>query len=143
MGTFGAYLEQYVLDHIWGSTGARTAPATLFFGLCTTDITSSGGEYVGKEPSTAGAYLRVEITNTSSNFTAAETSADVGVKYNAVAITFAQFTTASTEITYAFVCDTSSAEGNLLAWGALTTSKTLASGDTASFAANAFKITLD
>jgi hypothetical protein len=143
MGTFGAYLEQYVLDHIWGSTGARTAPATLYFGLCTTDISSSGEEYVGKEPSTAGAYARVAITNTSSNFTTAETSGGVGVKYNAVAITFPQFTTASTTITYAFCVTASCSTGSLLCWGALTTSKTLASGDTASFAANAFKITLD
>lgn len=143
MGTFGAYLEQRVLDHVFGSTGAWTASTSLYFGLCTTDVTSSGYEYSGKEPATTD-YARVAITNTSSNFTAAETSGGVGVKYNAVAITFSAVTCSSwATVTYAFITATSSTNAPTIAWGALTTSKDVGVGDTASFAANAFKITLD
>jgi len=143
MGTFGAYLEQKALDRFFGSTGAFTAP-TLFVGLCTTDITSSGAEYVGKEPSTITGYLRVSVTNTSSNFTATETSGGKGVKFNSAAWTFPVVSCSSwAHVTYAFISDTSSQEGNLYCWGELTAHKDLDSGDTASFAANAFKITLD
>ena len=143
MGTFGAYLEQKVLDEAFGKTDF-VAPTPLYFGLCTTDITSSGGEYVGKEPSTVTSYARVAITNTATNFTMAETSGGKGVKYNAVAISFPAVTCSSwAHVTYAFVSDTSSNEGNLMAWGELTVHKDLDAGDTASFAVKSFKITLD
>jgi hypothetical protein len=112
-------------------------------GLCTTDITSSGAEYVGKEPQTTE-YIRFAVSNTSSNFTAAETSVGKAVKYNTAAWTFEPVTCSSwAHVTFAFICDTSSAEGNLLCWGELTVHKDLDAGDTASFAVNSFKITLD
>jgi len=145
MGTFGEYLEAKVLDEAFGAT-AFAASSSLFFGLCTTDITSSGGEYVGTEPSSLTGYQRVEIDNVSSNFTAAATSNTCSIKFNNVAITFPVVAASSWDtVTHAFVCDTSSCAdaGNLYCWGELTVHKDLDVGDTASFAANSFKITLD
>jgi hypothetical protein len=143
MGTFSAYLEQRALDHYFGSTGNSTGPA-LWVGLCTTDITGEGAEYVGKEPSTITGYTRVSVTNTSSNFTAAETSGGKSVKYNTAVWTFPVVSCSSwAHVTFAFISDTSSEAGNMLAWGELTVHKDLDAGDTASFAVNSFKITCD
>jgi hypothetical protein len=147
-GTFGEYLEAKVLQHVFGSTGAWTASTGLFFGLCTTDISSSGGEYTGKEPSTVTGYTRVYLANTSSNFSLPTTtgtgSTAATAQYNAVVITFPTVTASSwAHVTHAFVSDTSSQVGNMLCFGELTAHKDLDAGDTASFAANSFKITLD
>jgi hypothetical protein len=143
MGTFGEFLEKAVLNEAFGKT-AWTAPDPLYFGLSAVAVSASGGEYIGNEPSTLTGYTRVQTTNTSTNFTAAATSDTRCIKFNNIAITFPIVAASSwPHISYAFVCDTSSAEGNLLCWGELTVHKDLDVGDTASFAANSFKITLD
>jgi len=144
MGTFSATIEAKVLDEIFGGF-AYTPTTSLYVGLSDSTITSSGFEYVGNEPSTDTGYARVHIDNTTStNWTDAETSADVGVKFNAVAITFPVVAASSwPNVSYAFIVTASCSTGELICWGALTTDKDLAVGDTASFAAGAFKITLD
>jgi hypothetical protein len=146
-GTFGFYLEQHALDRYFGSTGAFTGSSSLWVGLTSEVITSSGQEFIGKEPSTLTGYTRVHVSNTSSNFTAAETSGGKGVKFNTAAWTFPVVAASSwPEVLYAFISDTSSeaaATGNMLCWGSLTAAKNLDVGDTASFAVSAFKITLD
>jgi len=143
MGTFGEYLEIKVLDLIWGSTGF--VPSTkIYFGLTSATLTSTGEEYSGAEPSTATGYARVYVGNTSANFIGAETSGTVAVKYNSTSITFPTVANSSwPTVNYAFCTNASCSSGYLLCWGALTTPKSLAVGDTASFSSGAFKITLD
>lgn len=133
MGSFTDYLENRVLDHIFGAT-ASTAPATLYVGLSTTTITDAGGNIT--EPSGNG-YARVAVTNNSTNFPAASG----GAKANGTAITFPQASGSWGTVIDFFISDASSA-GNIYGYGTLTVSKAVTSGDTLSFAIGDLDITL-
>ena len=133
MGSFTDFLELEVLDHVFGAA-TYTAPATLYVGLSTTTITDAGGNIT--EPS-GGSYARVAVTNNATNFPAAS----AGSKSNGTAITFTTATGSWGTVVDFFIGDASSA-GNILGYGTLTSSRTIASGDSASFAASALTITL-
>ena len=127
-----SYLEAKVIDHTNGKT-AYTMPS-VWVGLLTaapTDTTGgtevSGGSYARK--STAAADW-----NAASGNPAAAT--------NATAITFVTATGAWGTVTYFGLYDASTA-GNLLRWAALGTSKTIGTGDSASFAIGALTVTED
>ena len=136
MGSFSDYLELEILDHILG--GADYArPATVYIGLWTSALSdastgSSAGEVSG------GAYARVSVTNNNTNWPAASS----GAKANGTAITFTQATAGWGTVTHFAILDASTA-GNILGWGALTASKTIENGDTASFAIGDLDVTLD
>lgn len=133
MGSFTDFLELEVLDHVFGAA-AYTAPATLYVGLSTTTITDAGGNIT--EPS-GGSYARVAVTNNATNFPAAS----AGSKSNGTAITFTTATGSWGTVIDFFIGDASSA-GNILGYGTLTSSRTISSGDSASFAISALTITL-
>ena len=142
MGNFSDYLAGKILEENFGRV-AFASSSTYYVGLSTAAITSTNLGTDVVEPSTANAYARVAYSNVASNWTTAESSGNVMVTYNTAAITFSTCdTTGWGAITYAFIADHATG-GNVLVWGALTTSKTISTGDTASFAANAFKVTLD
>jgi len=125
--SFSNYLENKVLLHVFGAT-AYTAPATLYVGLYTSD---PGEGNTGTEVS-GGSYARQTITFTVVNNQASNTAA-------------VEFPTASASwgtVTYAAIFDASTS-GNMLAYGALTTSKTIASGDVLRIPAGDFDINLD
>ena len=125
--SFSNYLENKVLLHVFGAT-AYTAPSTLYVALFTSDPgeTGSGTEVSG------GSYARQTAT-----FTVTGNQAS-----NTAAVEFPTATGSWGTITYAAVYDASSG-GNLLAYGALTTSKTIASGDVLRIPAGDFDINLD
>lgn len=125
--SFSNYLENKVLLHVFGAT-AYTAPTTLYCALFTTDPGEAG---TGTEVS-GGAYARQTITFTVSDNLASNTAA----------VEFPTATASWGTITYAAVYDASSG-GNLLASGALTTSKTIGSGDVLRIPAGDFDISLD
>lgn len=111
---------------------------TKYIGLSTTTPTRSGGNFT--EPST-GAYARVPTT--SADWSAASSSAPA-VKSNSLAKTFPTATgtwSSGANMTYFGLFDASTA-GNLLAFGALTVPKPVASGDTPSFAGNSLVLEL-
>lgn len=125
--SFSNYLENKVLLHVFGAT-AYTAPATLYVGLYTSDPgeTGSGTEVSG------GSYARQTIAFTVTDNQASNTAV-------------VEFPTASASwgtVTYAAISDAVSG-GNMLAYGALTTSKTIASGDVLRIPAGDFDINLD
>lgn len=134
MAGFTDFLENELLDHVFGNA-AYSAPATLYVGLSTSTITDAGGNIT--EPG-SGSYARVSVTNNATNFPAASG----GAKANGTAITFPQATASWGTVTDFFIADASSG-GNILAYGALTASKTIDSGDTASFAIGELDITLN
>jgi len=134
MGSFTDYTENKVLDEIFGAV-AFAAPATLYIGLSTTTITDAGGSIT--EPVGNG-YARSAVTNNATNFPAASG----GSKSNGTDITFAQATGAQGTILDFFVADTITG-GNILAYGTLTASKAITSGDTAKFASGSLTITLN
>jgi len=113
--------------HVFGGT-SYTAPATLYVGLYTSD---PGEGNTGTEVS-GGSYARQSAAFTITGNAAANTAA-------------IEFPTASGSwgtVTYVGVSDASSG-GNLLASGALTTSKTISSGDVFRIPTGDLDITLD
>lgn len=136
MGSKSNYLENALLDHVLGG-GDYTRPATVYVGLWTSalDDTSDGstaGEVSG------GAYARVALTNNATNWPAASG----GAKSNGTEITFPQATADWGTVTHFAILDAATL-GNILYWGALTASKTIQDGDTASFAIGDLDITED
>jgi hypothetical protein len=134
MGSFADYAENKVLDHIFGNT-AFSAPANLYIGLSTTTITDAGGNIT--EP-VGNNYSRVAVTNNTTNFP----NASSGSKSNGTAITFAQASGSWGTIVDVFVADASSS-GNVIAYGTLTASKSVANLDTISFAIGDLTFTLN
>lgn len=136
MGSFSNYLENKVLDHVFGGSD-YSRPATLYVALCTAAPTDASTGSTITEPS-GGSYARVAVTNNATNFPAASG----GAKANGTVITFPSATGSWGTVTHLAVCDASSA-GNMLAWGALDVSKTVDSGDTVSIPVGDLDVTLD
>lgn len=131
MGSFANYLELKLLDHIVGKT-SYSIP-TVHIGLSTADPTDDASGLA--EPS-SGSYARVSTAGGDWNAAAS------GAIDNANEITFPEATGSWGTITHFALFDAASA-GNMIAHGALASSKAISSGDTASFAAGTLDITLD
>ena len=127
--SFSNYLETKVLDHVFGAT-AYTAPATLYLALHTADPAEDGS---GTEVSTSGtAYARTEVAFTTSGNTTSNTAA---VEYSTATANFGT-------VSHVAVWDASTG-GNMLAYAALTSSKTIETGDVFRVPAGDLDITLD
>lgn len=130
MSAASNYLELKLLDHALG-TASFTAPSNVYLGLFTSDPTdaNSGTEVSGA----ATAYARQTIT-----FDAAAS----GSAASAATVTFSAATLNWGTITHIGIYDASTG-GNLLFHGAVTTSKTIESGDTFQVSAGNLTISLD
>ena len=129
MAGFSDYLEDKVLDHVFGGN-AYTAPATLYVALYTVAPTDTGG---GTEV-TGGSYARQTST-----FTVSGT--DPTTATNAAAIEYPTATGDYGTVVAVGILDALSG-GNLLAYADLTTSKTVSTGDVFRFDAGDLDITL-
>jgi hypothetical protein len=125
--SFTNFLETEVLDHVFGGN-AYTAPGTLYTGLYTASPSDTGG---GTELSGNG-YARQATAFTVTGNTASNTSAEE----------WATATGSWGTITHVGVFDASTG-GNLMAYGTLTASKTIATGDVFRIPAGDLDITLD
>ena len=117
MSAASDYLENKLLDHVLGGT-TYTQPANIYLGLYTAD-TGLEANTPSAEVS-GGSYAREAVTFAAASSGSAATNATV------------TFTTATANwgtITHVAVMDASTA-GNVLFYGAVTTSKTIESGDT-------------
>lgn len=132
--TFSDFLENELLDHVWGNA-AYAPPATLHIALSTADPLDDNS---GLTEPVGGSYARAASTNNATEWPAAV----AGAKANANAIAFATATASWGVITHFAIMDAATA-GNQLGHGVLAASKTIDSGDTASFAAGDIDITLD
>lgn len=124
--SFSNYLETAVLGHVFGGS-AYTQP-TKYIAL----YTSAPGEAGGGTEVSGTSYARQTATFTVTGDTASNTAA-------------IEFPTAGSSwgtITHIGVMDASSS-GNLLAYGTLTASKTIASGDVFRIPAGDLDITLN
>jgi len=128
MAGFSDYLEDKVLDHVFGGV-AYTQP-TKHVALYTVAPTDTGG---GTEV-TGGAYARQTST-----FTVSGT--DPTTATNAAAIEYPTATADYGTVVAVGILDASSS-GNLLAYANLTTSKTVSTGDVFRFDAGDLDITL-
>jgi hypothetical protein len=129
MAGFSDYLEDKVLDHVFGGT-SYTAPTTLYVALYTVAPDDTGG---GTEV-TGGAYARQTGT-----FTVSGTSPTTAS--NSAAIEYPTATADYGTVVAVGILDASSG-GNLLAYADLTTSKTVSTGDVFRFDAGDLDITL-
>lgn len=125
--SFSNYLETKVLDHVFGGT-SYTAPGTLYLALHTSNPAEddSGTEVSG------GGYARQTVAFTTSGNTTSNTSA----------VEFPTATANYGTVSHCGVYDASSA-GNLLAYAALSSSKTIETGDVFRVPAGDLDITLD
>ncbi len=126
MAGFSDYLENKVVGHVFGGS-AYTAPATLYVALYTSAPSDTGG---GTEVS-GGGYVRKTAAFTVTNDTASNTSA---IEYPTA--------TANYGTVVAVGVFDALTSGNLLAYGNLTTSKTVSTGDVFRFNAGAIDITV-
>lgn len=126
MSAMSDYLENEILDHILG-TGSYTMPTTVYVGLSTGSFgeDNSGTELTGNN------YSRVSAT-----FSAASG----GTTSNSGALEFAAATGSWGTVSHFGIFDASTA-GNLLIHGALSASKTIATGDILRFAAGDLDVT--
>jgi len=131
MGSFSDYLENELLDHLFGK--GSYSPPTIYVALSTADPLDNGSGLA--EPSGNG-YARDETAGTDWN------TASGGTVDNANAIVFNEATGNWGTITHFALMDAASG-GNLLVHGALSTSKSIGSGDTAEFAAGDLDVLLD
>jgi hypothetical protein len=127
--SFSNYLETKVLDHVFGGT-AYTAPSTLYLALFTANPNEDGS---GTEVSTSGtAYARQSVAFTISGNTASNTAA---VEYPTATANYGT-------VSHVGIYDASSA-GNLIAYAALTSSKSIETGDVFRVPTGDLDITLD
>tara|TARA_R100001440_G_scaffold75589_1_gene103201 strand:+ start:930 stop:1322 length:393 start_codon:yes stop_codon:yes gene_type:complete len=129
MAGFSDYLENKVLLHVFGGS-AYTAPGTLYVALYTVAPTDTGG---GTEVS-GGGYVRQ-----SSAFTVSGTNPTTAS--NTAAVEFPTATANYGTVVAVGIFDASSS-GNLLAYGNLTASKVVSTGDVFRFNTGDLDITL-
>jgi hypothetical protein len=130
MSSFSDYTENLLLNWLL-TTNSATRPTAWYVGLFTAAPSDTGG---GTEV-TGNGYARVATGTMSISGTATTAS-------NAAAIEFAAASGGNWgTITYAAIFDASSG-GNMLAWAALTTSRTINDGDVFRIPASSLTVTL-
>lgn len=138
-GSKSDYCEAATLN-LWLGATAVTAPATVYIALSTAAYSDAATGSSMTEVS-GGAYARVAVTNNTTNWPAA-TGTSPATKSNGTAFTFPTATASWGTILSFYIVDAASG-GNVLYGGDLTTSKAIASGDTATFAASSITVTED
>lgn len=133
--SFSNYLEKAALDHIFNKA-ALTAP-TIYIALLTATPTDASTGSTITEPS-GNAYAR-KVT-AAADWNVATTPG--GTTTNLNALSFVAATGSWGTITHFALVDASSA-GNMLAWGVVTPSQAVVSGNTVTFDAGTLSVALD
>lgn len=135
MSAASNYLENALLDHVLGGGAAYTRPTTRHLALFTNTSGSAAANLeagVLTDEVSGGSYVRKPIT-----FNAASG----GTSASAATVTFDAATANWGTITHVAVLDASTG-GNVLFYGAVTTPKTIETGDTFQVTAGNLTITL-
>jgi hypothetical protein len=138
MGSFSDYTEGKLLEEVVGKT-EYTMPATVYVALTNSAISDANTTLTGIEPATAYGYWRQAAPP---SYWSVYSS---GAVTNTTAITFPTATGGNWgTLSYFALCDNSTpATPYVLAWGTLTSSKTINTSDQASFAAGDITLSLD
>lgn len=134
-GAMTDYLENALINHVFRAT-AYTAPANIYVGLSTTACSDSA---TGTEV-TGGSYARVSVATGTSTWAA--TSGTNGTTSNSGAVNFATPSAGWGTVSYVVLYDALTS-GNPMVCTALTTAKTINSGDTVSFPASSLTFQVD
>jgi hypothetical protein len=128
MAEFSDYLENKVLDHVLRNV-SYSSPTTVFVGLYTSNPTdtNSGTEVTG------GSYARQALS---------VTTASAGIVTSSADVTFPQCTASWGSVGFIGILDAVTS-GNLLMHTALTTAKTIDSGDILKISSGNLTVTLD
>lgn len=129
MAALSDYAEKLLLDFLM-TTGTATRPTNWYVALYTSAPSDSGG---GTEVS-AGGYARQSVSFNAASSPGGTTSNSGDVSFTASGGDYGT-------VTHMGIFDASSS-GNLLWHGALTASKTVADGDTLTFAAGNIDLTM-
>jgi hypothetical protein len=132
MAAFSDYLENKVLDHLFGNTPFAT-PNTIYFALFTTAPSDAGG---GVEVSGNG-YARAAIQNTDANWSPAAS----GQKRNSVVLAFPEASGSWGTVIAIGIFDAATG-GNLLLHSTIN-SRTVVAGDVPRFAVNGISVALN
>ncbi len=132
MGSFTDYLENALLDHVFGTAGQAYAQPTIHVALCTVAVTDTADGSSISEPASPS-YERIHM--------ATWDAASAGATENTNDVLWGQATADWGTIVDFAICDAVTA-GNVMAYGSLTISKSVASGDTPKFATGDLDITL-
>lgn len=135
MGSFSDWLEIQILDHVFKNT-SMSQPTKLFICLALSTIEEDDtGATIPSEVS-GGSYARKECSTWD--------AAAAGATENTNVVTFAEATAVWGTITdFGIVDSGTAAQGNLFGFGKVTTSKKIATGDTAKFATGDIDVTLN
>lgn len=125
---FTNYLENKIMAYVFSGTAYSSPSGSLYVGL----FTAAPGEGGGGTEVSGNGYTRKQATMTTSG----------NASTNSGAIEFDTATGSWGTITYVGVFDASTS-GNLLAYGELTTSKTIGTGDVFRIPAGDLDITLE
>ena len=140
MAAMSDYLEVELRKHIF-RTGSFTKPTVLAVALCTAATTDASTGATITEVANSFGYARQTLNPLDANWTGA--SSTNGLTDNASAITFTASGGSWGTVTHIAICDSAThGAGNVLFHGALTSSKTIADGDSLTFAIGALDITL-
>jgi hypothetical protein len=129
-GNFSNYLEEQLLNHVFGSTTLSKPSLYLALFTSATDDAAGGTEVSGN------AYARQTVA-----FSAAANPA--GTIANSGTVTFPVATPSGWGTITDFAIYDALTNGNRLVYGTLAASKTVGAGDRIEFAAGALVITLD
>lgn len=142
MSAMSDFLENKLIDQIFRGQSAPTT-TTLYVGLFTAAPSDTGG---GTEVS-GGSYARASVASSLANWAGTQSAGSTvassgtgGSTSNNGSITFATPGATWGTVTHFGIFDAASG-GNLLFHGALTTSKTINSGDTVTFPAGSLSVT--
>lgn len=145
MAGMSNYLENKLIDFLLRGQ-SFTPPTTLYIALCTATPTDTDTGSTLTEVS-GGNYSRQSLASNTINWyttngnNVSASSGTTGTTGNAVTINWNAVTWSGT-VTAIAVCDAASG-GNMLFYTALEASKTVASGDSVSFATNSLTVQID
>lgn len=144
MSAMTDYLENKLIDQIFRAQ-VFAFPATLYIGL----LTAAPSDATGGTEATGGSYARVAVVGSLANWAGTQAAGSTvassgtgGTTSNNGAISFPTPSANWGTITHFGIYDAASA-GNLLFWGALSSSKAVFTGDAVSIQIGQLQVQID
>jgi hypothetical protein len=149
MANMSDYLENKMIDHLFRGL-AYPVSTTLYVALSSSAALGDTATGTTMSEITGGAYARQAVVATTANWystngtTSGASSGTNGTTSNVAAITFPTATADWGTVQAVVICDSATtASGNALFWGNLTSAKVVSNGDTFQFAIGSLSVQID